>query len=408
MASVTKRKWTHKGATKEAWQVRYTDDRGEARCKQFAGKREASAFARQVEGERTAAAAPKTFADLCRDYLPIAARRHQEGRIGVRRLQAITSAFTTRVGPHFGTKLAEAITPADIDDYQDALLAGGTLNPRSARVQLEYLRLVEDEANKRGHLLARPVSAAMRAQRSIERDPIRTFTVDEVKRLVAHAPLHRPNAHAFVTARLACFVNVAAFCGLRRGEIAGLTVANIKFAERVIEVRHSLTERRELKGPKTKAGRRDVPLPPHVATMLREWIDVHHVSGPSGLLFTDRRGGAMNPNAINEVWPGLLSRAGLAHHDRPFHFHALRHFYASMMIEAGTPLADAAILLGHSSFDETLQTYAHSVVRAPARHAFADRMVERFGAGLPPVPSLPPGGPRRTPMGANPTATGAI
>ena len=126
------------------------------------------------------------------------------------------------------------------------------------------------------------------------------------------------------------------------------------------------------------------------------------------LLFTDRDGRPMNPDAINQVWPGLLDRAGLSHDARPFHFHALRHFYASMMIEAGTPLADAAILLGHSSFDETLQTYAHSVVRAPARHAFVDRMVDRFAA--PPAVEMTEGIRARAALPAlsNAPTTGAI
>ena len=50
-----------------------------------------------------------------------------------------------------------------------------------------------------------------------------------------------------------------------------------------------------------------------------------------------------------------LRAVGLLHAEQ-LHFHALRHFAASWMIENGLPLPEVASLLGHSKFDTTLQT----------------------------------------------------
>lgn len=58
------------------------------------------------------------------------------------------------------------------------------------------------------------------------------------------------------------------------------------------------------------------------------------------------------------MWRRLLKRAGLGD-GASLHFHALRHFAASVMIQQGIPLPDVARLLGHESFDLTLEVHAH-------------------------------------------------
>jgi integrase len=209
---------------------------------------------------------------------------------------------------------------------------------------------------------------------------IRTFTSEEVLRLLA-ATRHRTRRF---TARggdfLECAVNIAAFCGLRYGEVMALSLDTADLDQRVFRVRHSLTRWDVLKAPKTKAGVRDVPIPTHVALMVRDWIAKHYVPNERGLIFRTASGGAYNGgNFHNNDWGLLLVRAGLREGER-FHFHALRHFAASWMIEHGLPLTDVASLLGHSKFDMTLQVYAHPVVGGNRRHEAMDRMASALVA----------------------------
>ena len=42
-----------------------------------------------------------------------------------------------------------------------------------------------------------------------------------------------------------------------------------------------------------------------------------------------------------------------------FHFHALRHTYASTLVNHGANLKDVQMLLGHSDIKITLNTYSH-------------------------------------------------
>lgn len=176
-------------------------------------------------------------------------------------------------------------------------------------------------------------------------------------------------------------VHLAAFCGLRYGEIMGLTLPKVNFEHRVIEVRHSITDMDELKAPKTQAGLRDVPLPEHIANMLRGWISNHYLPNERALLFRSKMrkhmGGGdvlMQSTNFHTAWRKLLDDAGLRRKGDELHFHALRHFAASFWIMQGLPLTDTASLLGHKKFDITLQVYAHPIVGGHRRTEAFDRM----------------------------------
>lgn len=185
---------------------------------------------------------------------------------------------------------------------------------------------------------------------------------------------------------LEVFCHLATFSGLRLGEIGALQIASspisagIDFDRRMIRVRHSLNCYDDLKEPKTRAGKRDIPLPEHTATLIKRWMERHAVLEDRGLIFRTSTGGMVTGANIYRSWTDLLRRAGLHHAQRPFHFHALRHFCASWMIENRVPVTDVAMLLGHSKFDTTLQTYAHPVVNVSARNAAIEAMVSSLPA----------------------------
>ena len=388
MASIAKRAWQAADGPREAWVVRYFDPEGAHRSRQFATRKEAATFrceAEQVEKAKEADPALRTVGEVAAEYLKVAARRVTEGRMGRQRHEALGNALRRHVLGDIGVRPMAELKAEEIERLYEGMLAGGSMIPRTARVYIHNLKMVEDHARRRQYITTTPVADFMRELPDLPREAIRTFTVAEVQRLLDMAGQRPPRAHARPAAVLNCFVHLAALCGLRRGEIGALTRASVDLDGRVLEVRHSLTRYRTLKSPKTQAGVREVPLPGLAAKVLREWIARFWTANPADLLFTGRNGAPMSGGAELEGWPGLLERAGLGAVDRSFHFHALRHFYASVMIEAGTPLADAAILLGHSTFDRTLRTYTHSVLEHPSRHAFADAMMDRFAPSDPPI-----------------------
>ncbi len=183
---------------------------------------------------------------------------------------------------------------------------------------------------------------------------------DEIRRLVEAA---EPGLFRTLFA-------VAALTGLRSGELFGLRWSDVDIVKESdapkIFVRRSLTWARgaDEKGrvaykfypPKTKAGRREVSVPPELASMLRAWKLRCPVSGTLDLVFCTAEGKPIRrSNALrNGLWPAL-TRAEL----RRVTMHSLRHSFASMLIALHKPITEIASKLGHSSAKVTLDVYAH-------------------------------------------------
>jgi len=115
---------------------------------------------------------------------------------------------------------------------------------------------------------------------------------------------------------------VAAFAGLRRGELVSLRWRAIDFERRAIYVKESVSAGRNVR-PKRGRGR-TVPLAPELAEALEAWrlSDAQ----PDDLVFR-------NTHAI------VL---GL----RPFRFHDLRHTFGSLAVDGGASLVRARVRPG--------------------------------------------------------------
>jgi integrase len=122
------------------------------------------------------------------------------------------------------------------------------------------------------------------------------------------------------------------------------------------------------KGRKT----RDVPLPQTVATELAKHVAAFPPpevtlpwEAPGGeattvlLLLHTREGTALDRRHFNPyVWKAALLAAGVEP-SRANGMHALWHFYASVLLDAGESIKAVAEYLGHSDPGFTLRTYTH-------------------------------------------------
>lgn len=81
--------------------------------------------------------------------------------------------------------------------------------------------------------------------------------------------------------------------------------------------------------------------------------------GEDGLVFTSRERGMIDRNHYNPyVWKPALVEAGIEP-TRANGMHALRHYYASVLLEGGVSIRAVAEYLGHSDPGFTLRTYTH-------------------------------------------------
>lgn len=174
---------------------------------------------------------------------------------------------------------------------------------------------------------------------------------------------------------LAAMWRVAAFSGLRRGELCGLRPGDVDLDAAVIEIGTQLTEvgYAVIEGePKSESGTRTVPLDAATVTVLRAYrhrqkerrVALGLQWTESGRFFTMPTGEALRPSWVSARFARLVTEAGLP----PIRLHDLRHGTATLALAAGVDMKIVQSLLGHSTLSTTSDLYT-SVLPDVARDA---------------------------------------
>ena len=168
-------------------------------------------------------------------------------------------------------------------------------------------------------------------------------------------------------------VLVAAFYGLRRGEVCGLRWDAIDFERNTITIRHTVTltwvdgkeQTVAQDSAKTKSSLRTLPLVGNFKTYFQEVKAAQELNKKvcgncynyeyDGYVFVDEMGELMSPDYLTNYFPKFVQRHGM----RKMRFHDLRHSCASLLLANGVPLKQIQEWLGHSDFSTTANIYAH-------------------------------------------------
>ncbi len=178
---------------------------------------------------------------------------------------------------------------------------------------------------------------------------------------------------------------LGAVLGLRWGEVAGLTVANLDLLKETIMVTHQLTRDGELAPPKSRAGVRRLTIPGVLVHRLAAHMAATGLTGKDRdvLLFRASNGEPLHySNWRQRVWAPAVRAAGMD----DVVFHDLRRVAASEMVALGIDVKTAQNRLGHSSVRMTLDIYARAVPTAD--RAAAEQLGKRFFGHPSPEPQL--------------------
>lgn len=136
--------------------------------------------------------------------------------------------------------------------------------------------------------------------------------------------------------------------GLRVGELVALDLGDLQLNQRLIRVRGK--------------GRRErlVPFGRHALEALRSYLPVRntwrrHLQDGTEPLLVNQRGGRLTARSVRRILTAAVARTAQLHHLHP---HALRHAFATHLLEAGMDLRAIQELLGHSSLSTT-QVYTN-------------------------------------------------
>ncbi|MEZ5184779.1 MAG: site-specific integrase [Candidatus Nanopelagicales bacterium] len=285
------------------------------------------------------------------------------------RVKATTRAeyeltFTRHVEPYLGHLRLREITPGLVRQWQTNLKADLKASiPKGKRTATT--RDGSATAARAYRLLTSICNAAI-ADRYLEVTPC---TIPDAGRPHGRAGYEeRPTLSAAEVGALAdtvperyrALVLVLAWAGLRIGEAAALRRCDMDLtpgaeAVRVSERAYYVAGRVDYDSPKSHAGKRRVPLPPHVASVLADHLGRFTGPDEDSLVFTTRTGG----NCVNVAGPVITRRLdGMGRTD--VRVYDLRHTGNTLAAIAGASQAELMRRMGHASADAAAG-YLHTV-----------------------------------------------
>jgi integrase len=149
------------------------------------------------------------------------------------------------------------------------------------------------------------------------------------------------------------FVEFLAHTGLRFSEAIALRWGDVDFKQQRLHVRRLY---HGIDAPKSRHGRRDIPLAPRMLATLEHRRHTSNHQGESDPVFATRTGTPLDyARVYNRVLKPAARRAGV-----PWAaFHTLRHTCATMLFRNGLNAKQVQIWLGHHSPAFTLAVYVH-------------------------------------------------
>lgn len=232
-----------------------------------------------------------------------------------------------------------------------------SLKPKTVRDILVILGQILDYASKQG--LCTRISAKIQFPKDTA-GTIRILSPREQQQLIMFLN-QEPDLQKLGV--LICF-----YTGMRLGEICGLRWEDIDFANQMIKVRRTIQRissensgtRFLIDTPKTQKSVRDIPIPEFLMSYLRE----RKCSNLAAYILTGTEQ-FTQPRTYQNRFKAYLRDSGLPN---DFHFHTLRHTFASRAIELGFDPKTLSEILGHANVNITLNRYVHSSIELKRRN----------------------------------------
>lgn len=382
MASVDKRTWRNAaGKTVSAYRVRFLDEYGKRRERQFAKRSDAVKFAEGTSALRAAGTIPIaarntiTFAEFAEHFLTACSNgRDGAPPLEVRTIEGYRYKIEHRLNPVLGALPIATVTADHVKTARDSLLVKWA-RPQARRT-MSLLRTVMQFAVDE-KVIDRNPSRDVRVPVDRRREApgasvVAIHTREEmVSILTASARLAaRPGKHDWKKYDL--MLRVLIFAGLRMSELRGLPSDAVEGSMLCIRQRADLYG--TLGPPKSQHGFRSIHIPSDLADEVRAYITSHGRSLAFGTA-TDKPMG--HQNFTDRVWRRAQKEAGV----RVLKAHSARHFYVSCLIDQGLPLKGLQEQVGHHDPMFTLRVYGH-LFTSPADLALRQAMTERMSTSL--------------------------
>ena len=250
--------------------------------------------------------------------------------------------------PAFGDIHCCDLTPGRVCGFIDAKMKAG-LSARYLSDILGMLRSVYRYAARVYHIKNMTEGIMLPKK---QRPDVRMPDRDQRERIGCYL-----SEHPSVTA---VGISLSANMGLRIGEVCALQWSDIDLKKRTLTVSRTIqriqctegTARTKLliSEPKSGSSKRTIPIPACLMELLKKYRDSGDIYVVSG------KKDPIEPRTMQYRFANILMRAGLP----SFHYHSLRHLFATRCAQSGADIKTLSEILGHSSVKITLDSYIHS------------------------------------------------
>jgi integrase len=347
---------------KSSWRLKFDDPVGQERRTRYVtvrgnkrdAERELARLLSELDRGSLVEPTKLTLTDYVREWLENAYELSPKTTEWYRQLAE------QQILPHLGAIPLQKLKSAHVQQWHSAILKAGGENerPLSART-VGHAHRVLHRALQRAvetEILSRNVASAVSPPKIEERE-IKILTAEQINDVLVNLEDHA--LHPIVVLALAT--------GMRRGELLALRWGDIDLGKATLKVERSLEESDRglrFKPPKTKHGRRAIPLPPTAVEQLRihrlRQLELRVALGQGkpeagALVFCTIDGEPLSPKKVSRDWWRLTITRNLPR----VSFHSLRHSHTSALIASGLDVLTISRRLGHGSPVVTLGVYGH-------------------------------------------------
>jgi integrase len=279
-----------------------------------------------------------SFADAAEEWLAHGERERDWKRSTINDYR---SAVRAHLLPAFGPVPLERVTTRAIETWRSLWLAEHRA-PRQAGKLVALLHAIFERAKRTHGLSDNPAAGVERLKIRYDPSAYDFYSPEEVWALVRAAASEQDGA----------IYLVAAFAGLRRGELLALRWRDVDFERRSLRVQGNYSHGRVVT-PKSGKGRA-VPLAPEVAQALARLSQRSSFTGTEDLVFPGEAGEHLDGSALRRRFKAAVIRAGL----RELRFHDLRHTFGSLAIDRAS-IVQVQAWMGHAAVSTTMRYLHH-------------------------------------------------
>ena len=266
-----------------------------------------------------------------------------------------------------GNRSIDSIKPSDAKEWAVRMKENGysyqTINNYKRSLKASFYIAIEDD-----YVRKNPFNYALNTVIEDDRKPREALTEEQEEKLlsfVEHDKTYQKHYDAIL---------LLLKTGLRISEFCGLTVKDLDFENRIINVDHQLLKNKEvgyyIETPKTKSGIRQVPMSDEACMIFQRVLKNRRkpepiiIDGYSDFVFLNQQGYPMTGANYTTTFGNLIKKYN-KHHEDAFPNvtpHILRHTFCTRLANKNMNPKSLQYIMGHSNINITLNLYAHASI----------------------------------------------